>query len=427
ITPRIVSLTSELVAKEMDTFSKSASVSGTAFLTPQYIDNWKVEGIRDTAPIMSELLTSAAQTRRAAKDNTKKKPDRILNSVLCQLSYSRTNRSLEYQTMYGVFLWCTGCQEQTIEALHQCGMSVSYSTVRTAVTSLGAQCLLLAVFISAFMHVFCYDNVNLATSRHVEQRGSNTPDKVQSGTFAVLYSCRNGNPMHMLLLPILHRLAHAPPFDFARDLRPTPDQSQHFHSQLVVHISNILFDYSTGFSPEFRDHETFRHTNRRRLPPGYITQQYPIPASRIEEATVKGNIRFHDYVYESDAMIYRHGDINEWERRKIFQLGFGLFHACQTLLWCILVIHRGTLHQTGSLTYFFEVMEKTRLGGAKPDYYALLHALTQILEGLIINAWRQECGFPDLESFAASKPTREDIRALSERILNKYAVPLEEP
>ena len=82
----------------------------------------------------------------------------------------------------------------------------------------------------------------------------------------------------------------------------------------------------------------------------------------------------------------RVNDVNPWSRRDIFQLGFGLFHLCLNLTWALLHIHRGSLHQTGSLTYFFALMEKTQLGADHPDYHTLLAALTQILHGVILNA-----------------------------------------
>ncbi|KAF8993205.1 hypothetical protein BDZ89DRAFT_1053847 [Hymenopellis radicata] len=93
ITPHIVPLASELVADEMDAFSKSVSVSGTAFLTPKYIDEWHLSGIRDTAPVMSELLTAAAQTGHAAKINKKKKPDRRLQVRLGPVAAPKFGRT----------------------------------------------------------------------------------------------------------------------------------------------------------------------------------------------------------------------------------------------------------------------------------------------------------------------------------------------
>jgi hypothetical protein len=93
-------------------------------------------------------------------------------------------------------------------------------------------------------------------------------------------------------------------------------------------------------------------------------------------------------------------DISAWERHEIFQLGFGNFHLAMNLLWCVLETHWGTLNQMGSLTHFFAILEKTQLGGEHPDYHTLLAALTQILDGLILNMWLTECNYPLLCDFA---------------------------
>ena len=78
-------------------------------------------------------------------------------------------------------------------------------------------------------------------------------------------------------------------------------------------------------------------------------------------------------------------------------------------IWTLLQTHRGSIDILGSLSQFFAILEKVRLGSDKPDYHTLLlAALTQILEGLILNAcqWRIECG--NLYAYASSKSFRRD-------------------
>ena len=66
-------------------------------------------------------------------------------------------------------------------------------------------------------------------------------------------------------------------------------------------------------------------------------------------------------------------------------------------------------------------MEKTQLGSDHPDYHTLLTAITQILEGLVLNAWRQECG--QLHAFVATNHTPESILHKAREIAQKYMVP----
>ena len=57
---------------------------------------------------------------------------------------------------------------------------------------------------------------------------------------------------------------------------------------------------------------------------------------------------------------------------------------------------------------------------------ALLAALTQILHSIILNAWQDECGHLSLASFTESNPTHEQLLNISQKILLKHTVPIEE-
>jgi hypothetical protein len=126
------------------------------------------------------------------------------------------------------------------------------------------------------------------------------------------------------------------------------------------------------------------------------------------------------------AKILRSKDVNSFRRLAPLQLGYGVFHKMLNLVWALLKTHQGAIDQIGSLKFFFALLEKTRLGNEKPDYHTLVAALTQILDGLLLNAWRAECGFPTLVSFAESKPTPKQLLEIAARILDEYATPTEE-
>jgi hypothetical protein len=306
------------------------------------------------------------------------------------------------------------------------------------------------VNVGSGIHIFCYDNVNLSTSIFVEQRGTSSPAKVTSGTFAVLYKVRNGNPEHMKLAPIIERFKSVNGLKFNLDLQPTVVQLESFLVQLKVIVTRILVKYVKGFEPYSKD-QALQHKPRRPIPKGYITEQFPLRATIIEEATVRGNLLFHDDIYITQlkrstdelseyaipsindqltnarirsGQTLRARDVNTWERREVFQLGFGLFHLCLNLVWALLHVHRGSLAEPGSLTYFFALLEKTRLGCEHPDYHTLLAALTQILDGLILNAWQMECNCKTLSDFAATRPSAEDLLNMAGTIIQRYAMPM---
>ena len=128
--------------------------------------------------------------------------------------------------------------------------------------------------IGSGIHVFCYDNVtrNLSTSIFVEQRGAGnfSPAKVTSGTFAVLYKVRNGNPEHMRLTPIIERFKSVKGLTFNLDLQPTVIQLHSFLFQLKVVVTRILTNVK-GFESYSKD-QVLQHTPRRPIPKGYITE-----------------------------------------------------------------------------------------------------------------------------------------------------------
>jgi hypothetical protein len=217
-----------------------------------------------------------------------------------------------------------------------------------------------------------------------------------------------------------------------------------------VIILQVLFKHCNGYSAYISD-TALQPIPRRPLPPDVKTKQFPLRATTIDESLIHGNLMVHDDAYlvqlekqpediaqygipsindqSTNARI--HGgqvtcinDVDPWSRRDVFQLGFSLFHLCMNLIWALLHIHCGSLNQTGSLNYFFALMEKAQLGADHPDYHTLLAALSQILEGVFLNAWRDELG--DLNDYVKMNPTAQDLLFHTKNILNRCTCPLDD-
>ncbi|EDR03150.1 uncharacterized protein LACBIDRAFT_307660 [Laccaria bicolor S238N-H82] len=417
--PHALEIICEKVSEEMDQVQKSEKLPGLDAITPEFIKAWSVAGHKDQAPYLSQILLAAAEMASAKEKNKKKSPIATSNIIMKQLCFQCSHNSLGFPTQFGLFLWATGCARQTIEALHWCGLSVSYTSVLNTIELLANHCLQLAVDVGSGTHIFCYDNVNISTSIFVEQRGALGPAKVTSGTFGVIYKVRNGKPENMMLAPIMEHLKKSKGLDFNCDVQLTWRQLEFVQYQLSIVIVHVLTKYSKHFK-SYAKHPSLQHKAQCAMPEGYITEQYPIQATTIEEATVQGNLLFHEDVYLTQ--LKRHpDDLSKY----VFQLGFGLFHLCLNLIWLLLHVHRGTLEQTGSLVFFFALLEKTRLGGEHPDYHSLLSSLTQIRDGLLLNAWHTECG--NLKQYSESKPSPEVLLSVAQGILTKYATAVPKP
>jgi hypothetical protein len=329
--------------------------------------------------------------------------------------------------------------------------SVSYNSISNIIKALADRSIEDARRIAAGPHGLGYNNINMSSSIFVEQ-APGAMSKVQLGTFGVIYKLLNPNEKDMELAPMVLQLKDSSPLRIT-DLRPPLESIKSYQFQSAMNISKILFKYKEGFTSAYKEHPELQNKPRYHIPKGHKTKFYPVRCSTIDEASIKGNILVHDNIYLVQLK-QKAEDLNKWaivaihdqltnarnrgaqamqnldttprNQREIFQLAFGVFHLIMDLIWALLNTHRGTINQHGSLSHFFVVIEKVCLGAEHPDFHLLLAALTQILEGLVLNALQKECGFPSLEEYAKSKPTPAEILHLCRRIISNYAT-LKEP
>ncbi|KAH9172598.1 hypothetical protein EDB89DRAFT_1850933 [Lactarius sanguifluus] len=392
-------------------------------VSPEFIERWDIHQImgpvsHNITPTLRSVLEAAGESKISmSKPKSAKSKNRFTASliIMAQLHFLRSRHSAKVPIGLGLQAWACGTSRQMIDVLHRTSLTVSYPSVATMVQSLADRSIERAKAASLLPHALAYDNINISSSIFVEQ-GPSAMSKVQSGTFAVIYELLNARAEDMDIKPLAENLRHSSPLDIS-DLRMTLQARQSYTTQTAITIVQILMKYVKGFETQQFD-TALQHPKRRPLPDGHKTIFHPLRASTIEEASIDGNLLVHDDVY-----LIRRKDVDSWERREIFQLGFGSFHLTMNLLWCILETHRGTLGQTGSLTHLFAILEKTRLGGEHPDYHTLLAALTQILHGLILNAWRNECDYSSLSDFAKADPTPGALLDCALRIIDKYATP----
>lgn len=94
--------------------------------------------------------------------------------------------------------------------------------------------------------------------------------------------------------------------------------------------------------------------------------------------------------------------------------------------WGVLEYNRGSLIQPGSLTELFEVLNRARLGGKKPDDHTLSATFTQILEGYSLAAWHSHLktkGYKTITDFAKSSPSPSELCKLARQVLIDYIMP----
>ncbi|PBK90385.1 hypothetical protein ARMGADRAFT_1111772 [Armillaria gallica] len=420
------------ISDEMDNAKEHFSMT-TTLVTPEFLSSWNIQDALSSSnmnrlfPTWSKILDAATQSKRAEK-NQVRTPE-----LATQVLHLRSANCAKFQSIVGLFAWASSCSRQAIEFLSRCSLSTSFTGAYNTIKALANRCVAIACYIVLTRPTaLALDNINLKTSLFVEQTGSDsTPHKVQSGTFAVIYELYGvTNPNHMLLSPILSRLQASQPFSMA-DFRPSTTQRRIYLSQTSVNIIRTLLTYSPAFS-SYTHSAAICNIARRPLPADLITVFHPLRVSTIEEASVEGNLRVHDDIYMTQLQ-RRPEDMNTYAipliadqlTNKFFQIGIGLFHLQMNLAWCLLNKHHHSEDQIGSLAYFFTIMNKKRLNGEKPDYHTLTTALLQIRHGLLLNAWFAKCGKADLDKFARSNPTPQQLHSIAMDILLDLATPLD--
>ncbi|KAF8998693.1 hypothetical protein BDQ17DRAFT_1391658 [Cyathus striatus] len=323
----------------MDRLHDITQMKGLADINPDYIDKRDTTDWKTQASFILKILHSAAESKWQHRINTSKSPDQLCNIVLRQLLYQHSNKCFSF-----------AASRQTIDACHHCGLSPCYQSVLDSIKSLGDGCMDIVRSITDGPHIFSYDNVNMSTSNFIEQRGSHTPSKVTSGTLGIMYKIPNARLEDVLLAPILARMRDASLYSlrFEVDLTPTDDQYEAYFSQLRIHIQ--------------------------------IAEFCPLCVSTTEEASIHGNLLYHDEIYLNLL------------RKTSENISFVslMFKLC----WALLSIYCGTTEQKGSLQYFFALLGKSRLSGST------------------------------LASFLNSNPSPTDLLQKATDILYEFATPL---
>ncbi|KAK6985151.1 hypothetical protein R3P38DRAFT_3230809 [Favolaschia claudopus] len=403
---------------EMDSLSE-VFLQNTQDVTPEAMMDFNfeediTETCRDLTPKLRFILHTAAQTKRAEKENTTKDVEplakaRSQNNNLCAIPCS----------LY--FLACP-LPRKAIDTLNHAGICLSYNISKNLHSALAVGNLRRAQTAARSGHALGFDNENVTLSEHVEQRPF-APPKVQSGTASIIYLLRSLFDMATLrLLPILEQQRKAELITFNSDVRPTYSQMQ-------------------SLPPELQ------HTAYRPPPPGYKTQEFVLRTTTIDEATTESTIQVCENIYldqlqydihdlddtavptyndqKTNALIrsgqlQRRNDISAILRLEHLQVAPGAFHMELNFSWMLLRTHRGEGAELGSLQYFIGLLAKTRLGSPKPDFETLVSLLMQVLTGAMHHFWEVETGM-SLSALAQSQPSASRLLAIAGKIYDKYA------
>lgn len=99
---------------------------------------------------------------------------------------------------------------------------------------------------------------------------ANTLNKVQSGTFLVIYKLLNAKLKDMKLERMILHLKNLSPLKMS-DFRPPKKFLQSFIAQSAINVVNALFKYVKGFD-YIKNDPLLQHHKQRALPKGHKTK-----------------------------------------------------------------------------------------------------------------------------------------------------------
>ncbi|KAG1743649.1 uncharacterized protein EDB91DRAFT_1051024, partial [Suillus paluster] len=110
--------------------------------------------------------------------------------IQSQIANIRSQNNLAFQIIHGLCLFSGGTSRKTIDLLAHCGLSPGYDALHISHTIMADGQIRRAQLVARGPHMIGWDNIQVSTSTHVEQRAL-APPKVQSGTTTIIYPLRN--------------------------------------------------------------------------------------------------------------------------------------------------------------------------------------------------------------------------------------------
>ncbi|KAK6987889.1 hypothetical protein R3P38DRAFT_2413572, partial [Favolaschia claudopus] len=161
----------------------------------------------------------SAQTTRAERENTLKDIEPFVSTVQCQLVKTRSEKSIRCAIPCSLYFLSAAMPRKVIDTLHHAGMCLSYNITMDLHAQLADGQMERAESASRRGHGLGWDNEQISTSGHVEQR-TFAPPKVQTGTAAIVYDLLGVDaPTELALPPILDNRAKEELITFNADIK----------------------------------------------------------------------------------------------------------------------------------------------------------------------------------------------------------------
>ncbi|KAJ6614983.1 hypothetical protein B0H10DRAFT_1950239 [Mycena sp. CBHHK59/15] len=288
-------------------------------------ETWSLERLLAEAMIAAPNLCEVLMVIGMTSDVGRRDNKLVLITVLCMLAQSENERAVEFQEIMGTYFIACGTPQRQFDVLAHAGLTVSYTKAIADLKGLSAEGLApLHRMVQEKACMIVWDNLNIMFKVAKQRRDSK--DTFENGTTATLialYGVLRGE----LELEIL------PP-------RTLPSVQQVIQTRIPAlwHVHEFLLVWFPSLRGKFgQEHGDVPVV---KVIPLHRTEQYPMPAMKIDESSLDGTIEVIDTaiirtLQMNEAGMQAHGaiaarreDTNLLDRYGSYLHGMlGLFHV----------------------------------------------------------------------------------------------------
>ncbi|KAF7289742.1 hypothetical protein MIND_01347800 [Mycena indigotica] len=275
--------------------------------------------LEQVAPTLWETLglvsTPDQSTRRQSSGDNRRDKSLVFTTICALVSVLRSQKANNFQMVVGLFLLGSGASKREISVLAHAGLSISYALIIDHVKKLSTEGLVTIqeVFRTSMVQIV-WDNLNIAFRIAEQRMGSkNHFDSGTTATMIPVFDPATGkhaahgtlpletNPSRERTLPVLDWTAD--------DILPSPQEAEQISQTCLWQLKRIALEHIPGVTDVLR--ESLGECPTVHQIPLHKTEQYPLPAMKLDESSLDGTIEVYETILRNigvnDEALRKHG------------------------------------------------------------------------------------------------------------------------
>ncbi|KAJ7621845.1 hypothetical protein B0H17DRAFT_1290185 [Mycena rosella] len=235
----------------------------------------------------------------------------------------RSQKANNFQLVIGLFLLGSGASKREMEVLAHAGLSISYTSITGHVKGLSKEGMArVREIVKTSMCQIVWDNLNIAFRVAAERlKAKNHFDNGTTGTVIPVFDPETGGHAAHGTLPFVMkplRERTLPVLDWtAEDTLPSPQSAAELSSSCFWQLKRLALSHIPGVPAELK--KQFEECPVVDQIPLHKSEQYPVPAMKLDESTLEGTLEVYitilrsmgldDEALEAHGLMFDDGDL----------------------------------------------------------------------------------------------------------------------